>query len=148
MPVPSDRLSRDREDNALVKPIRFRYNIAIALAGLLGFLGAIPVATSLIGYDLDGTVRSGGTPGWAYLLLLILLVPLAVALWGWRAGTDADAAGLRLRALFGSRSVRWDEITAIVPQGRRVLATLTNGRAVALPAVTRADIPRLVAATG
>lgn len=115
--------------------------MSISIAGLVAFLGAIPIATSLIG-------QGGATPPYAYPMLLILLVPIAVAVWGWRSGTDADAEGLRLRALLGTRPVAWSEITALVPQGRRVIAALADGRAIALPAVTREDLPRLVAASG
>lgn len=119
---------------------RFRHNVSISLAGLVAFLGAIPVATSGFG--------NGTPPVWAWPLLLLLLVPIAVALWGWRAGTDADADGLRLRALAGSRAIEWSEIDALVPRGRRVIARLTDGRTFTLPAVAPADLPRLVAASG
>jgi hypothetical protein len=115
--------------------------VSISIAALVAFLGAVPLATSFVG-------REGGTPAYAYLMLLILLVPIGVGVWGWRAGTDADAAGLRLRALVGSRRVPWSEITALVPRGRRVIATLAGGHAIRLPAVTRGDLPRLVAASG
>jgi len=71
-----------------VNRVKFRYNAGIAIAGLVAFFGAIPVAT----------VRWYLTP--------ILLVPLAVLIWGWRAGTDADANGLSVRALLGSRRLR------------------------------------------
>jgi PH (Pleckstrin Homology) domain-containing protein len=119
---------------------RFRHNVSISLAGLVAFLGAIPVATGGFG---DGT-----PPPWAYPLLLLLLIPLAVAVWGWRAGTDADTEGLRLRALVGSRRIGWGEVDAFVPAGRRVVARLTDGKTYTLPAVAPADLSRLVAASG
>jgi len=120
---------------------RFRYNVSIAIAGAIAFLGALPVATS-------GFVRTGPQPFYAYLLLLLLLIPLGVAVWGWRAGTDADADGLRVRPRFRSHRIAWSEVSALVPRGRRVVAGLTDGRGVPLPAVTPADLPRLVAASG
>jgi hypothetical protein len=120
---------------------RFRYNASIAIAGLIAFLGATPVATS-------GFVRTGPQPFYAYLLLVLLLIPAGVAVWGWRAGTDADAAGLRVRPGFRSHPIAWSQVSALVPQGRRVSAELTDGRAVVLPAVAPADLPRLVAASG
>ncbi len=113
-----------------MKSVRFRHNVSVALAGLVAFLGAIPVATA----------------GWAYTP--ILLVPLAAAAWGWRAGTDADAEGVTVRALFGRRRFPWSEISGFAPVGRRVVATLADGRAVTLPAVSPADVPKLVAASG
>jgi Bacterial PH domain len=123
-----------------VERARFRYNVSICLAGILAFLGAIPVATVGFGHD--------DVPAYAYVLLLILLVPLAVAVWGWRAGTDADANGLRIRALISSRRIPWSEVAFLGPRRRRVYAQLTDGRAIKLAAVSPGDLPRLVAASG
>jgi len=113
-----------------VSTVKFRHNAAIAIAGLVALFGAVPVAT----------VR--------WYLAPILLVPLAVLVWGWRAGTDADRDGLSIRALFGARRVPWTRITGLVPTDRRVIATLDGGGSLTLPAVTPADLPRLVAASG
>jgi hypothetical protein len=121
--------------------VRFRHNVSISIAGFIGFIGAVPIAAGFFGGE-------NGTPAYAWPMLLILLVPLAVIVWGWRAGTDADAAGLRLRALAGSRVVPWTAVRALVPQGRRVVAVLEDGSGVPLPAVNRTDLPRLVAASG
>ena len=129
-----------RWNNSPVERARFRYNVSICLAGVLAFLGAIPVATVGFGHD--------DVPAYAYVLLLILLVPLAVAVWGWRAGTDADANGLRIRALISSRRIPWTDVAFLGPRRRRVYAQLTDGRAIRLAAVGRADLPRLVAASG
>ena len=58
--------------------VRFRHHTGLAIAGLVAMIGAIPLAT----------VRWYLTP--------ILLIPAAVAVWGWRAGTDADESGVTL----------------------------------------------------
>jgi Bacterial PH domain len=113
-----------------VSSVKFRHNIGIAIAGLVAFFGAVPVAAQ------------------RWYLAPILLVPLAVMVWGWRAGTDADAGGVTVRALLGSRALPWSRITGLVPDGRRVVATLDGGGSVRLPAVTPADLPKLVSATG
>jgi hypothetical protein len=113
-----------------VSTVKFRYNVGIAVAGLVAFFGAVPVATV------------------HWYLAPILLVPLAVLLWGWRAGTDADRDGLTVRALLGGRRLPWARITGLVPDGRRVVAVLDGGTFVRLPAVGPADLPRLVAASG
>nr|WP_275941237.1 PH domain-containing protein [Planosporangium flavigriseum] len=64
-----------------------------------------------------------------------------IAVWGWRAGTDVSPAGLRIRALFGSRLVPWSHVSALVPADRkRVYAVLTTGRQVRLPAVGAAEL--------
>ncbi|MEH1168867.1 PH domain-containing protein [Micromonospora sp. CPCC 205539] len=111
--------------------VRFRYSQAILAAAVIAFIGALPLAAAR-----------------AYLLP-VLLVPLAVGLWAWRAGTDANADGLRLRALAGQRRIGWDRVVELTtdPRGRAV-ARLDDGQQVVLPAVRGADLPRLVAATG
>ncbi|NJP33808.1 PH domain-containing protein [Micromonospora thermarum] len=111
--------------------VRFRHNQAIAAAALIAFIGALPLANA----------------GWYFLP--VLLVPLAVGVWAWRAGTDADSRGLRLRALTGERRIAWDQVVELAsdPRGRAV-ARLDDGREVPLPAVRGKDLPRLVAATG
>ena len=112
-------------------PVKFRYNAAVAIAGILVLLSAVPFATA------------------RWYLAWILLVPAAFAVYGWRAGTDADPDALVVRALFGSRRFPWSRITGLLPDRRgRVHAVLDNGASVRLPAVSTRDLPRLVAASG
>jgi len=113
-----------------VSTVKFRHSSAIAIAGLVAFFGAVPVAT------------------YRWYLTPILLVPLAVLAWGWRAGTDVDERGVSVRALLGTRRLPWSRITALVPAGQRVVAVLDGGASVRLPAVGPADLPKLVAASG
>ncbi|MER5453986.1 MULTISPECIES: PH domain-containing protein [unclassified Micromonospora] len=110
---------------------RFRHNQAILVAAIVATIGALPLA------------------GARAYLLPVLLVPLAVAVWAWRAGTDADLGGLRLRALAGQRRIPWDQVAELGadPRGRAV-ARLDDGEQLLLPAVRREDLPRLVAAAG
>lgn len=114
----------------MVSTVKFRHNAAIVIAGLVALFGAVPVAT----------VRWYLTP--------ILLVPIAVMIWGWRAGTDANKDGLSIRAMFGATRLPWERITGFVPAQRRVVAMLDGGGSVTLPAVSPADLPKLVAASG
>ena len=126
---PSDRNRRPGWDNPRV--VRFRYNAAITVAAGVAVIGTVPLATSR----------------WYFAPLL--LVPLAVAVWGWRAGTDANATGVRARALFGSRFLPWSRIDSIeVGERNRVYARTTADSALRLPAVTPGDLPRLVEASG
>jgi Bacterial PH domain len=98
------------------------------VAAVIALIGAVP----LLAY------------GWYFLP--ILLVPLAVAIWAWRAGTDVDSRGLRVRAALLSRRVNWAEVAELGADPRgRVAARLTTGAVLRLPAVSRADLPRLVA---
>ncbi|MFE9957056.1 PH domain-containing protein [Micromonospora sp. NPDC005299] len=111
--------------------VRFRYNQAILVAALVALIGALPLATA------------------RWWLLWVLLIPLAIAAWAWRAGTDADARELRLRALVGQRRVPWTRVAELAadPRGRAV-ARLDDGQTLLLPAVRAADLPRLISATG
>ena len=78
--------------------------------------------------------------------LPLLLVPLAVAAWAWRSGTDATPEGLTIRALFGRRRLPWARVAGFVPEGRRVNAVLDGGAVLRLPAVTPGDVPALLVA--
>ncbi|MET8907204.1 PH domain-containing protein [Micromonospora sp. NPDC004551] len=111
--------------------VRFRYNQAILVAAIVAFIGALPLATA------------------RWWLLWVLLIPLALGVWAWRAGTDADARELRLRALLGQRRVPWGRVAELTadPRGRAV-ARLDDGETLVLPAVRAADLPRLISATG
>ncbi|MEU5828597.1 PH domain-containing protein [Micromonospora tulbaghiae] len=111
--------------------VRFRHNQAILVAAIVAFIGALPLASA------------------RWWLLWVLLVPLAVAVWAWRAGTDADARELRLRALVGQRRVPWNRVAELAGDARgRAVARLDDGEVVVLPAVRATDLPRLVAVTG
>jgi hypothetical protein len=113
-------------DDGFVRPQKFRHNAAITIAAVIAFFGAVPLATSR-----------------AYLVP-ILLVPILIGVWGWRAGTDVSPAGLCIRALFGARMVPWSRIAGLAAEGRgRVYAVLTTGARVRLPAVGAADLPKI-----
>jgi hypothetical protein len=106
-----------------VRPQKFRYSAAIVVACVVAFFGTVPLATSR-----------------AYLAPL-LLVPVLIGVWAWRAGTDVTPTGLRVRALFGSRFLPWENVTALVAAGRgRAYAVLENERRVRLPAVGVKDL--------
>lgn len=111
--------------------LRFRQSGATLVAALIAFVGAIPLAGS----------------SWA--LAPVLLVPLVAGVWAWRAGTDVDHAGLRVRALFGSTTVAWSRIAELAADPRgRVSALLTDGHVVRLTGVPATALPQLVAAGG
>jgi Bacterial PH domain len=111
--------------------VRFRRNGAVIAAALIAAIGAVPVASV----------------AWYYLP--VLLVPLLIAAWAWRTGTDADSEGLRLRAVVGRRRVPWSAVAELSGDGRGgAVARLQNGRVLPLPAVRSTDLRRLVAASG
>jgi hypothetical protein len=113
------------------RPVRFRRNSALTVAALIVALAGTSISR------------------WAPYLLPVLLIPLAVAVWSWRSGTDADATGVTVRAALRSRTVPWSSVAGLVTQpSGRVSLELTTGATLALPAVTPADVPTLVAAAG
>ncbi|MDI5941613.1 PH domain-containing protein, partial [Micromonospora sp. DH15] len=72
-----------------------------------------------------------------------------IGVWAWRAGTEADARELRLRALAGQRRVAWDRVVELGADARgRAVARLDDGELLVLPGVRGSELPRLVAATG
>src|SRR5262245_38056673 len=102
--------SGTRWENGIV--VRFRYNAAITVAAVVVLLGAVPLATS------------------RWYLAPLLVIPLLVAVWGWRAGTDANATGVRARALFGSRFLPWSRVDSLeVGDRNRVYARTTANSA-------------------
>jgi Bacterial PH domain len=128
---PRQRQRRRRWQHERVSPVRFRRSSAITLAAVVFMIAGLSV------------VR------WAPYLLILLVIPAAVAVWSWRSGTDADRAGLTVRALLGNRRIPWSDVAGLVTDERgNVSAQLSSGRAVPLPAVGRADLPRLVEAAG
>lgn len=80
---------------------------------------------------------------------LLLVAPAAFIGWVLRAGTDADADGLRVRALLGERRVSWPEVDTLQADSRGgVVVRLHRGTTLPLTAVTPADLPRLAAIGG
>jgi hypothetical protein len=109
---------------------KFRYNAALAVAAVIALIGAIPLLAASPYY------------------VPVLLVPLAVLVWAWRAGTDVRTDAVTVRALLGSRRIPWSQVDALICQGRRVQVRLTNGNVVTLTAVAPADLPAVVTASG
>ena len=111
--------------------LRFRQSGATLVAALIAFVGAIPLA------------------GASWALTPVLLIPLAAGLWAWRAGTDVDTGGLRVRALFGSTTVAWPRVAELAADPRgRVSALLTDGHALRLTGVPANALPKLLEAGG
>lgn len=113
------------------KTLRFRRSPAITVAAVVGFIGALPM--------LGGGAWYG----------LILLVPVAVAVWSWRSGTDVTPTGLVVRAALGSRRIPWSDVAelAVDPKGG-VGVRLTSGASLTLPAVPARALPAVASAGG
>ena len=128
--------------------VRFRPHQAILVAAVVLFISALPL---VFGPDVptDPITDPSGTDTVRWWLTPILLVPVGVFVWALRSGTNADAEGLTLRAVFSSRRVPWSAVRELSADDRgRAVALLDDGHAIALPQVKGADLPRLVAASG
>ena len=114
------------------KPVlRVRRSGALLIAALIALVGTVPFA------------------GTRWELAPILLVPLLVLVWAWRAGTDVYPDRLKVRALFGSTTVPWARVAELAPdRGGRVSALLDNGNVIRLTGVTRDNVDTVVAAGG
>ena len=110
--------------------IQFRRSSALTVAAVIVAIAGLSVLT------------------WAPYLVVLVVIPLGVAVWSWRSGTDADESGLTVRAALGRRRIPWSNVAGVFTEGDQVSAQLTSGRAITLPAVGAADVPRLVAASG
>ena len=114
------------------KPVlRVRRSGALLVASVIALVGTLPIA------------------GARWALSPILLIPLAVFVWALRAGTDVYPDRLRVRALFGSTTVSWDEVAELAPDEQgRVSALLGTGNVLRLSGVTTANLPAVLAAAG
>jgi hypothetical protein len=94
-------------------------------------LGVLPVATA--------------TP-W---LLLLLVVPAALAAWVFRVGVDVGDDGITVRSLAGARTVAWAELTGIrVGERGDLWLVTTAGTQVRMPVLRARDLPRLAQLSG
>ncbi|GAA0721412.1 PH domain-containing protein [Dactylosporangium roseum] len=110
--------------------VKFRRSAAIAVAAAITVIGAVPLLAESLWF------------------LPVPLIPLAVTVWAWRAGTDVDEGGFTVRALLGSRRFLWAAVDGLVAQGGSVQARLANGHLVTLDAVRADDLPRVIEASG
>ncbi|GAA0539438.1 hypothetical protein GCM10010172_20810 [Paractinoplanes ferrugineus] len=112
------------------KPLlRVRKTGALLVAAVIAFVGTVPLAGA----------------GWAWAP--VLLVPVAMFVWAWRAGTDVYADELRVRALVGSTEVPWQRISELAPDSSgQVSALLDNGNLIRLTGVTKVNLPLVLAA--
>jgi Bacterial PH domain len=77
----------------------------------------------------------------------LLLIPVLAAAFVARTATVVDEAGLCVRAVFGSRLLRWTDVRGLAVNGRSVYAVVSDG-AVRLPCVHVSDLAAVSAASG
>lgn len=78
---------------------------------------------------------------------LLLLFPLAAAVYIARTATIVDDSGIRIRALLGQRRLSWEELRGLSIDERSVYAVVADG-AVRLPCVRVNDLAAVAKASG
>ncbi|MFI6429096.1 PH domain-containing protein [Rhodococcus oryzae] len=102
------------------------------------------LAVGLLAICLSPVVLTKPVP-----LLLLLLIPVAVAWWMLRVRTTVTAEGLRLRRMFSTENIEWSQIKGFrFPKRGWARADLADGREVSLPVVTFGRLPQIAAASG
>ena len=80
---------------------------------------------------------------------VLLLIPLAVAVWVLRAGVDIGDDGLTVRSLAGQLQVPWAEVAGIrVARRGELWLVTTRGTELRLPVMRARDLPRLAELSG
>jgi hypothetical protein len=125
----------------------FRLPASAYLVVLFLFFGAIPLAFTESSFHFDGKGSEQGAPGVVGWQTLFLLIPVLAAFFIRRNATIVDPTGIRVRALFGSRQLAWDDLRGVSVDGRNVYAVLTEG-SVRLPCVRVADLGAVARASG
>jgi Bacterial PH domain len=81
-------------------------------------------------------------------LILLFVVPVVAIVFIARTATLVDADGITVRAAFGHRRMRWDQIRGLSVTGRSVYAVLVDGGSVRLPCVGVPNLGALARASG
>jgi hypothetical protein len=110
----------------------FRLPRSAYLAVLFLLFGVAPLALSVRGGDVGSEI------GWSWRVVLFV-IPVLAAVFIARTATIATATGLRVRAVFGTRRLPWDEVRGLSVNERSVYAVLDDG-AVRLPCVRTNDL--------
>jgi Bacterial PH domain len=124
-----DQAATDRTPAAVFRLPKTAYGIVLFL-----LFGTVPLALSGNPFGDDNNGGFAGpepTLGW---LSVLLVIPVIAAAFIARTATFVGAAGVRVRAAFGSRRFSWDDIRGLKVEGRDVYLVLADG-AVRLPCV-------------
>ena len=120
-------------------PVTFRLPRPAYLVVFFLAVGVTPIA--LYGgtdHPLDATVSP---------LTLLYLVPILAVVFIARTSSAVDARGITVRAVFGSRTLSWDEVRGLSVTGRNVYAVSDDG-SVRLACVRQRDLTAIAAASG
>ena len=109
---------------------------------VVGFLvvGLAPIAL-YGGYDHPTEARLSA-------LTLLYVIPVLAGFFIARNATIVGTDGIGIRALFGRRMLRWDEIRGLSVDGRSIYAVLMDGGALRLPCARVRDLAAISTASG
>jgi hypothetical protein len=125
----------------------FRLPRSAYLVVLFLVFGAIPLAFTSSGFTFDSQGGNQGAPGVVGWQMVVLLVPVLAAAFIRRTATFVDADGIRIRAVFGSRRLPWDDLRGLSVSGRNVYAVLSDGT-LRLPCVHISELAAVSRASG
>jgi Bacterial PH domain len=89
----------------------------------------------------------GGSPARMSGLTVLYLIPVLIATFIARTSTRVDTTGIRVSAIFGSRTISWSEIRGLSITKRNIYAVLADG-SVRLPCVRQRDLSLIAAMSG
>lgn len=125
----------------------FRLPASAYLVVLFLLFGAVPLAFTESSFHFSGSGAEQGPPPFYGWPMAFLLIPLLAAAFIRRTATFVSPAGIRVRAVFGSRRMSWDEVRGLSVDGRSVYAVLADG-SVRLPCVRQSDLGAVSRASG
>jgi hypothetical protein len=125
----------------------FRLPRTAYLVVLFLLFGTVPLAFTADNFSITGKGDAQGAPGVIGWQTLLLVIPALAAAFIARTATFVNGSGLRVRVLFGSRTMPWSDVRGLSINGRGVYA-VTAGGAVRLPCVHVASLAALARASG
>lgn len=145
-----------RQSGARPDPQTFRLPRSAYLVVVILLFCTAPLA--MAGGQTHGVSSGANGPGqpptWEFVTdtpfgprLLLLLIPLAAAVFVLRCRTRVDSDGIRVRALLGERRLPWAQLRGLSVSERSVYAVCVDG-SVRLPCVRVGNLHALAAASG
>jgi hypothetical protein len=116
----------------------FRLPALTYLGVLLLLFGCAPIAFTVHGIEGESAAVGPQT--------LVLLVPVVAAVFIARTATIVNPAGITVRAAFGKRHLRWQDVRGLSVTGTTVYAVLDDG-SVRLPCVRVSDLAEVSGAS-
>ena len=124
----------------------FRLPKSAYLAVMFLFFCTVPLALSTGGgYGIRDVTDGDGVSGFSISPLAVLLViPVLAAVYIARTATIVNGQGIRVRALFGSKSVPWEQIRGLTVNNATIYV-VTDAGALRLPCIRLGNLHEVAA---